>query len=65
MPITIEEIGKVIVAVEKEELTCPKCGSNRITLKGCCGNERWKCTECSFSAPRRIFIEGLPSKRGT
>jgi len=50
-------------------MRCPKCGSEKIVIrtKGgstCCGGERYTCSDCQFSAPKRVFIEGLPSKKG-
>lgn len=64
MPITIEDVGKIAMIIKGEVLTCPKCGNNKVKQKGCCGHERWECTKCEYSGPRRIFIEGLPSEKG-
>lgn len=57
MSITIKEIGKAIVKVEMEKMKCPMCGSKNIILEGCCGNEKWKCTECDFYSPRKAFLK--------
>jgi len=52
-----------IVFTRKEDFKCPVCGCVETELRGCCGNKRRYCVKCNFNGPRRIFIEGLPSKK--
>jgi len=62
MPIEISDAGKIKIREEKDKIMCPKCGNTELKASGCCGHKKWSCTKCEFTAPRRIFVDGLPSK---
>jgi len=43
---------------------CPRCGSYRVFIAGCCGRTKRKCQRCDFlGAPKYFRGTPLPSKK--